>query len=146
MTEVVGDFTGRRLRATFFRRGEPIDAIWVTRDLDVAHECIMLLGYGVGDQCIFVVDFSTASVIGTCPPKIVQPALRKLNTKIPGCALWYNQSLQNNILHQQLLKRMTHVMESKENKEAILAKLNKLHREGEQYMKHAEKKCPQIKL
>jgi hypothetical protein len=40
---------------------------------------------------------------------------------------------------------MIHVAESEENKEAILAKLNKLDREGEQYMKHAEKKCPQIK-
>ncbi len=140
------DFMGRWLRATFFRRGEPIDAIWVTRDLDVAHECIILLGYGVGDQCVFVVDFSSASVIGTCPPKIVQPALRKLNTKIPGCVLQYNQSLQNNILRQQLLKRMIHVMESKENKEAILAKLNKLDLGGEQYMKHAERKCHQNKL
>jgi hypothetical protein len=41
---------------------------------------------------------------------------------------------------------MIHVVESEGNKEAILAKLNKLNWEGEQYMKHAEKKCRQIKL
>jgi hypothetical protein len=36
--------------------------------------------------------------------------------------------------------------ESDGSKEAILAKLNQLDQEGEQYMKHAEKKCCRIKL
>jgi hypothetical protein len=146
MMEVVGDFTGRWLGATFFRGREPIDAIWGTRDLNVANACIMPVGYGVSDHHLFVVNFSTASMIGTCPPKIVWPALHRLNTKIPGCALRYSRSLQKYILHHQLLERMIHVAESKENKEVILAKLNKHDREGEQYMKHAEKKCCQIKL
>jgi hypothetical protein len=53
MTEVVGDFTGRRLGATFFRGCEPIDAIWATRDLDVAHACIMPVGYRAGDHHLF---------------------------------------------------------------------------------------------
>jgi hypothetical protein len=93
MKEVVGDFMGRQPGATFFRGREPIDAIWAMRDLEVAHACIMPVGYQVGDHHLFVVNFSTASMIGTCPPKIVWPALRRLNTKIPGCALRYNRSL-----------------------------------------------------
>jgi hypothetical protein len=40
---------------------------------------------------------------------------------------------------------MIRVAESDGSKEAILAKLNQLNREGEQYMKHAEKKCRQNK-
>jgi hypothetical protein len=84
--EVVGVFTVRRLGATFFRRSELIDAIWATSDLEVAHACIMPVGYGVGDHCLFVVNFLAASMIGICPPKIVCPALCRLNTKIPGCA------------------------------------------------------------
>ncbi len=98
MMEVVGEFTGKQLGAPFFRGSEPIDAIWATSDLEVAHPCVMPVGYGVGDHCLFVVDFSTASMISTCPPKIVRPALRRLNTKIPGCALWYNWALRKNIL------------------------------------------------
>jgi hypothetical protein len=132
MTEVVGDFTGRRLGATFFIGGEPIDAIWAMRDLNVAHACVMLVGYGVGDHRHFVFNFSTASMTGTCPPKIARPALRRLNTKIPGCAFRYNWSLQKNILHHQLLERMIHVAESEEIKEAIWGKLNKCDQEGEQ--------------
>jgi hypothetical protein len=37
MKEVVGDFTGRQLGATFFRGSEPIDAIWAMSNLEVAH-------------------------------------------------------------------------------------------------------------
>jgi hypothetical protein len=125
MKEVVGEFTGRQLGATFFRGSEPIDAIWVTSDLEVAHACIMPVGYGVGDHHLFVVDFfTTASMIGTCPPKIICPALCRLNTKIPGCALWYNRALQKNILHHRLLERMISVVESDDSKEEILEKLN----------------------
>ena len=47
MREVVGDFTGKQLGATFFRGRKPIDAIWATSDLEVAHECVMPVGYGV---------------------------------------------------------------------------------------------------
>ncbi len=94
MKEVVGDFTGRQLGATFFRGSEPIDTIWATSNLEVAHACVMPVGYGVGDYHLFVVDFSTASMIGACPPRIIRPALRRLNTKIPEFALRYNRALQ----------------------------------------------------
>ncbi len=136
---------GRQLGATFFRGSEPIDAIWATSNLEVAHACIMPVGYGVGDHHLFVVDFSTASMIGTCPPKIICPALCRLNTKISGCALWYNRALQKNILRHQLLERMISMAESNDSKEVISAKLNQLDQEGEQYMKHAKKKCHGIK-
>jgi hypothetical protein len=145
MVEVVGEFTGKRLGATFFRGSEPIDVIWATSDLEVAHAYVMPVGYGIGDHHLFVVDFSNASMISTCPPKIVRPALRRLNTKIPGCSLRYNWALQKNILRHQLLECMINVAKSHKSKETILAQHNQLDREGEQYMKHAEKKCCRIK-
>ncbi len=145
MKEVVGEFTGRQLGTTFFRGSEPINAIWATSNLEVEHACIMQVGYAVGYHRLFVVDFSTASMIGMCPPKIICPALRRLNTEIPGCALRYNWALQNNILCHQLLEKMISVAESDDSKEVILAQLNQLDRDGEQYMKHAKMKCRRIK-
>ncbi len=121
MKEVVGEFTSRQLGATFFRGSELINAIWATSDLEVAHACVMPVGYGVGDHCLFVVDFSTASMIGTCPPKIICPALHRLNTKIPGCVLQYNRALQKNILRHQLLEQMISVADSNDSKEVISA-------------------------
>ena len=145
MRDVVVDFTGKQLGATFFRGSEPINAIWATSNLEEAHVWVILVGYSVGNHHLFVVDFSTVSMIGTCPPKIVRPALRRLNTKKPGCALWYNRALQKNILHNQLLEHMINVTKSHDSKEIISAKLNQLDREGEQYMRHTKKKCRRIK-
>ena len=35
MREVVGDFTGKQLGATFFRGSKPINGIWATSDMEV---------------------------------------------------------------------------------------------------------------
>jgi hypothetical protein len=119
MKEVVGEFMVRRLGATFFRVSKPIDAIRATSDLEVAHACVMPVGYGVGDHRLFVVDFSTAFIVGMCPPKIIHPALRRLNTKIPVCALRYNWVLRKNILRHQLLEQMISVAEFNDSKEVV---------------------------
>ena len=61
MSEVVGDFMGKKIGPTFFRGSKPIDGIWATPDIAIAHACIMPVGLGVGDHHLFVVDFQ-----GTC--------------------------------------------------------------------------------
>ncbi len=91
-------------------------------------------------------DFATALLVGTgCSQQIVRPALRRLNTWIAGCALRYNKSFQQNILLHRLLERMVKVATSKKPKAEIAAALNKLDKEGEAYMKHAEKKRQRLK-
>ena len=57
MSEVVGDFTGKRVGPTFFRGQKPIDGVWATKDLQVVNACIMPVGFGVGDHRLFVIDF-----------------------------------------------------------------------------------------
>jgi hypothetical protein len=99
MKEVVGEFTTRRIGATYFWGSTPIDAVWATSDVAVVNACVMPVGYGVGDHRLFVVDFVTASLVGTgCSQQIVQPALCCLNTRIAGCALQYIKALRRNIL------------------------------------------------
>ena len=53
----------------------------------------MPAGYGIGDHCLFVLDFLTSSLIGHEPPKIVRAAARRLNTNIPQ---------RQTLLHQQV--------------------------------------------
>jgi hypothetical protein len=110
MKEVMGECTTRRLRATYFRGSVPIDAVWATSNVAVVNACVMPVRYGVGDHYLFVVDFATALLVGTgCSQQIVQPAVRRLNTRIAGCALQYNKALQRNILRHHLLERMVKV-------------------------------------
>ena len=106
----------------------------------------MPVGSRVGDHRLFVVDFVTALLVGTgCSQQIVRPALCCLNTRIAGCALWYNKALQRNILQHCLLERMVAVATSIQPKAEIVKALNKLDKEGEAYMKHTEKKCRRLK-
>jgi hypothetical protein len=138
--------TETRLGATYFRESVPIDAVWATSNVAVVNACVMPVGYGVGDHCLFVVDFATALLVGTgCSQQIVRPALHCLNTRIAGCALRYNKALQRNILRHRLLERMVKVASSEKPKAKIVTSLNKLDKEGEAYMKHAEKKCRRLK-
>ncbi len=57
MVKVVGEFTGKKIGATFFWGSKPIDGIWATKDIGVTHACVMPAGFGVGDHQMFVVDF-----------------------------------------------------------------------------------------
>ena len=74
MKNVVAEHTGEEYGANYFRGSEPIDAIWATTDVSVVGGCVMPVGYGVGNHRLFVVDFTTKSLIGANPPRIVRPA------------------------------------------------------------------------
>ena len=95
MSEVVGDFTGKKVGPTFFRGSIPIDGIWATQEVQVTHACIMTTGYGVGDHRLFVVDFQEESLVGTAPFCIKRFALRRLNNKVSsGATKKYLQRLE----------------------------------------------------
>ena len=72
MREVVGDYTGKQLGATFFRGSTPIDAVWATPDIEVVGAYVMPAEFGVGDHRMFVVDFQVTSLVGATPPKNVK--------------------------------------------------------------------------
>jgi hypothetical protein len=146
MKEVVGEFTTWRLGAMYFRGSAPIDAVWATSKVAVVNACVMPVVYGVGDHCLFVMDFVTALLVGTgCSQQIVRPALRHLDTRIAGCALQYIKAFWRNILRHRLLEQMVAVATSNQPKAEIAKALNKLDKEGEACMKHAEKKCCRLK-
>ncbi len=78
-----------------------------------------LCRFGLGDHWLFVIDFVTATLVGSCSQSIVSPALRRSNTKIKGCAYWYNKMLQKNLLCHRLLEWMVAVASSAESKEVV---------------------------
>ncbi len=95
MKEVVGEFTGKKIGTTFFRGSKPIDGVWATSDITVSNAAIMPAGYGIG---LFVIDFASKDIVGTSPPKIVRPASRRLNTKLPRVAAEYSRLLEEKII------------------------------------------------
>jgi hypothetical protein len=91
MKEVVGEFTQIPVGAKYFRGSKPIDGIWATSDITVCNACIMPAGYGIGDHRLFVIDFASQDIVGDTAPKVVRPASRQLNTKIPSAWRWSMQ-------------------------------------------------------
>ena len=145
MKEVVGSFTGKQIGATYFRGSKPIDAVWVTTDIQVAGACIMPAGFGIGDHRLFVIDFVASSLVGDTPRKIVRAPARRLNCKIPGVVERYNKRLELKIRKHRLLERMGAVYLSEDDPATKKQRLDVLDKESKDYMKNAERNCRKIK-
>ena len=102
MRELIGDFTGKKLGATFFRGVTPIDGFWATPDVIVTAACVIPARCGAGDHRMFVIDFLTSSLVGSSPPRIVRAKARRLNTNIPGVADKYYSKLEDQVLRHKL--------------------------------------------
>jgi hypothetical protein len=145
LREVILDTTGARTGATYFRGSHPIDGLWASEDLDISNACVMPFGYGVGDHRAFILDIPLESLVGTHPVRIVRPASRRLNSRIPGCGKAYIQSLENNIIRHHLIERL-HEAHTGDYTAAERAKrVTIIDEEGKAYMRHAEKICRKIK-
>jgi hypothetical protein len=145
MKEVVGDFTGTPIGSTFFRGSKPIDGVWATSNITVSNAAIMPAGYEIGDHRLFVINFLMMDIIGKSPPRIVRPASRRLNTKIPRVAAEYARILEKKILKHRLIERTGATHTSSKSRRKAAKCLNRLDDELGQYMHHAEKKCRKLK-
>ena len=103
MIEAVGNYTGKKIGATFFRGTKPIDGVWVTSDVVMIGACVMPAGYRIGDHRLFVLEFLTLSLIGHDPPKIVRAAASCLNTNIPSGKLYYINRLEELITKHKIV-------------------------------------------
>ncbi len=94
MREAVVQHTGVHPGATFLRGSKPIDGFWVTNDLKVSNASVMPFGYSVGDHRAFIPNIPIKSLVGINPVKIVCPAGRRLNSRLPGCSKVYIDSFK----------------------------------------------------
>ena len=146
MSEVIGDFTGKKVGPTFFRGSKPIDGIWATPDIMITHACIMPAGFGVGDHRLFVVDFQEESLVGTAPFRIKRFAARRLNTKVSsGATQKYIKRMEEQLSRHRLIERLGQLHNTCTSRRSFRRGLNKLDRQSREIMLHAEKKCRRIK-
>ena len=89
-----------------FRGSQPLDGLWTSGDLDISNACVMPFGYGVGDHRTFVLDIPLLSLVGDNPVRIVRPASRRLNSRLPGCNKAYVSSLEKNIVQHRLIEHL----------------------------------------
>ena len=145
MREVVGEFTGRQLGATFFRGSKPIDGVWATPDVRVTGACAMPCGFGIGDHKLFVVDFNLESLVGQAPPRVIRAAARRLNTKLPQVTQRYIDKLEHLLRSHRIAQRTLEASCSSIHPMVVKERTDAIDREKKQYMANAEKKCRRIK-
>jgi hypothetical protein len=146
MSEVVGEFTSTRIEPTFFHSSKPIDGIWATPDIVVAHACVLPAGFGVGDHCLFVVDFQEASLVCTALFCIKRFASHLLNTKVSsGATQKYLKRLEENLSRHHLIERLGCLHTTHKSHCAFQRGLNKLDRQSRDIMLNTEKKFQRIK-
>lgn len=112
LRETILSHSGQHLTATYFCGSKPIDAVWATPDVDITNACTMPVGYSIGDHRVFIIDFSTSSLVGINPQLILRPAARQLNTKILNCAEAYNHLLEAQLIRYWLIDKLQHAHRS----------------------------------
>ena len=65
-----------------------------------------MLRSSVSDHCLFVLDITLESMIGTRPTGIVRPASWRLSSRVPHYAEVYNKSLEANIVQHHLIQKL----------------------------------------
>ena len=145
MVKAVGNFTGKKIGATFFRGTKPIYGVWVTQDVIMTGACVMPAGYGIGDHWLFVIDVLTSSLIDYIPPKIVRAAAQRLNTTIPSAVDNCVGRLEDLIVDHKLIERVGDAHETASSKANLKWKLDIIDNEQNEYMTCSEKKCRRIK-
>ena len=145
LQEVILKQTGIQTGATFFRGSQPINGLWVSDDLDISNACVMPFGYGVANHRPFVLDIPLQSLIGVNPVRIIRPASRRLNSRLPGCGKAYVRSLEGNIIQHPLIERLHEAHMGAYSAEERARKVIAIDEEGKTYMRHAKKICRKIK-
>jgi hypothetical protein len=99
----------------------------------------MPAGYGIGDHRLFVIDMHTSSLIGTEPPRACRASSRRLNNRLPHVAKKYVASLEANIIRHRLIEKLGRAHTHGQDKEDTQHRINRVDKEGGQFMTHAER-------
>jgi hypothetical protein len=99
----------------------------------------------VGDHRAFIIDIPIKSLVGINPVKIVCPAGRRLNSRLPGCSKVYIDSFKSNIIRHRLLEKLHDAHTGTYLDSERARRVIKIDEEGKTYMWHVEKICQKIK-
>ena len=89
-------------------------------------------GYGVGDHCLFVLEFLTSSLIVQTPLQIIRSSERGLNTKIPSTKDSYTNVLENLVVSHCLMERMVGAHNASSSIVLVKDKIDIIDQEGVQ--------------
>jgi hypothetical protein len=137
--------TGASPGATFFCDLQPIDGLWVSKDLDISNACVMPFGFRVGDHRAFTLDILLELLVEVNPVKIIRPVSCHPNSRLPKCGKAHVENLEANISRHHLLERLYNAHTGKYSTKETARRVIIIDKEDKTYMQHAKKICRKIK-
>jgi hypothetical protein len=137
--------TGASPGATFFCGSQPIDGLWVSKDLDISNAYVMPFGFGVGDHRAFILDIPLELLVGVNPVKIVRPVSHCLNNRLPKWGEAYVENLEANISCHRLLECLYNMHTGNYSAEETAKRVIIIDEEGKAFMCHDKMICSKIK-
>ena len=115
--------------------------------MDCTNACILPRYVGVGDHRCFILDFTSASLVGDVFPKVVTAKGRKLHCQSERLIRNYNKVLNQLCDRHQMFKKLLDIRKSSPllTTAEFLLLMNKWNKEFEDYMKSAENQCNSVK-
>ena len=143
MTEQCLKTTKRHLPATFIRGTQPIDAIYATAGVVCVNACLLPNKIELGDHRGFLLDFTSASVIGENFPNVMPASARKLHCESERLIANYNRVLDQLCDRNNMYRRITAIYKNADylSNSDFLLLMNKWDDELTDHMTSAEKKC-----
>ena len=123
------------------------DAVYATMGIEVINVTLLPKYGGIGEHRCFILDFSSASVIGDIHPDVITSAPRKIRCNCIQMRTSYNKTLNELADRNQMflridqLTKLSYVMSLAE----FQLKLNKWDDELTDYMRSSENNCHKFK-
>ena len=147
MTEMCLKTTGQPIPPTHLTGSRPIDAVFATSGVVCSNACILQKYGGVGDHRCFILDFTSASVLGDSFPNVVPPSARNLHCDSVRIRSNYCEVLNQLCDRHQMFAKLNSISRVVDDISAaeFQLRMNRWDDELTDYMLAAEKRCRKYK-
>jgi len=148
MSEQCLKTNGQPLPPTFVTGSRPIDAVYATAGVDSIHATILAKKAGVGDHRVFILDFTSESILGSVFPRVVKASARKLHCDSERIRDNYCKVLNELTNRHMMFRKLTdlHNLSRFTTASDFQLQMNRWDDELTQYMHAAENKCHTFKM
>jgi hypothetical protein len=147
MHELCQRITGLPLPHTHIRGSVPIDAVFCTAGIDRVAIALLPSPFGIGDHRVFMVDVTSASMLGDIFPRVIPATGRLLNCASDRIKNNYTRVLNQLTDRHLLFRKLLYI--NRDSNSITYAQvqlcLNKFDHELEQFMKASKKDCHKYK-
>ena len=130
---------------TFVRDTRQIDAVQITKDIEIDAACFTPFYFGIGDHRGIIIDIPKTSLTGGENKNICRPTERKLQCNEEKVWRKYNERLESYFIRHRIQRKIETANIHNNDKIKLRKTMNKINQVITEGMINAEKKCRKIR-